>query len=421
MSFRSFVRHGRTWRHSGRLTAVVLALAIPGLAGAQAAPAPTQPSSGWQNGFFIQSANGDTRIVLGTVVQVDGKFTTDDPPAFTDTFTIRKARPTLTGRVARYFDFKLTPEFGNGSATVLDASFDTRFSNAFRVRLGKDKTPIGMEVLYSDPGLLFPERSLASSLLPNRDVGVQVLGDLGAQKATYALGVFNGIPDGSSSSTDVDTNSGKDVAGRLVVQPFRRESDPGALNNFGVHVGASHGQETGALPSFKTSGGQTYFSYAGAAADGDRWRVTPAFFYYGHTVGVFGEYARTSQDVTKAGVTRAIVNDGWDLSGAINLTGETATNSVIPPAHPFDPASGSWGTLQLVARYAELHVDQAAFDAGFTSSTASREAKQFTIGLNWYPVQFVKYYLDYEHTTFEGGAAARPAEHVIFFRGQLAF
>jgi len=420
MSFRSHVRHHRTWRHLARVSAAVLALAMPGLARAQA-PASSQAASGWQNGFFIQSANGDNRIVLGTVVQVDGKFTTDDPAAFTDTFTIRKARPTIAGRIARYFDFKLTPEFGNGSATVLDASFDTRFSNAFRVRLGKDKTPIGMEVLYSDPGLLFPERSLASSLLPNRDVGVQVLGDVGAQKAAYAIGVFNGIPDGSSSSADVDANSGKDVAGRVLLQPFRRATNPGALNGFGVHLGASHGKETGALPSFKTSGGQTYFSYAGAAADGDRWRVTPAVFYYVHTVGVFAEYARTSQDVTKAGVTQTIANDGWDISGAVNLTGEPATNSVIPPAHPFDPAAGSWGALQLVARYAELHVDQAAFDAGFTAPTASRDARQFTIGLNWYPVPFVKYYLDYEHTTFKGGLATRPAENVIFFRGQLAF
>ena len=402
----------------------VLAQSAPS---APAAPASTQtaaaplPVAGWQNGFFIQSTNGDNRVTIGTVIQVDGKFTTDTPAAFTDTFTIRKARLALAGRIAKHFDFKVTPELGNGAATVVDASFDTRFSNAFRIRVGKDKTPVGLELLYSDPGLLFPERSLASTLVPNRDIGVQALGDVAGQKITYAFGVFNGIVDGSNSTADVDTNNGKDVAGRVVVQPFRRATNPGVLNSFGLHLGGSHGKQTGALPSFKTSAGQTYFSYTGATADGERWRVSPAAFYYHSVVGVFAEYAKTEQRITKGAVSRTIGNAGWDVSASINLTGEAATNSIVPPKRVFDPSKGTWGAVQLVLRYSALTIDQAAFDAGLNAANTSREAKQFTVGVNWYPVQFIKYYLNYERTTFEGGVAARPTEHTIFFRGQVAF
>ncbi|MEO7190255.1 MAG: hypothetical protein ABI051_04305, partial [Vicinamibacterales bacterium] len=61
------------------------------------------------------------------------------------------------------------------------------------------------------------------------------------------------------------------------------------------------------------------------------------------------------------------------------------------------------------------------FTAGFAAAAASQTAKQATIGVNWYPVQFVKYYLTYERTTFSGGTAARPTENIILFRGQLAF
>ena len=53
---------------------------------------------------------------------------------------------------------------------------------------------------------LAQERSLASSLVPNRDVGVQVLGDLKPGRVTYSAGVMNGVPDGTSSTTDDDSN-----------------------------------------------------------------------------------------------------------------------------------------------------------------------------------------------------------------------
>ena len=404
--------------------------ATPAAAATSAAPAASQTppaaapvTAGWQDGFFIQSANGDNRLQLGTVIQLDGRFTTDDPAPFTDTFTIRKARPTLQGRVAKYFDFRLTPELGNGAATVLDAYIDTRFSTAFRVRAGKDKTPVGLEVLYADPGLLFPERSFASSLIPNRDVGVQVLGDLAGAKLSYALGVFNGVVDGSNSTTDLDTNNGKDVAGRVLYQPFRSTATPAsALSNLFFHLGASTGTQSGAtLPSFKTSAGQTYFSYAGASADGGRVRVTPAVAYYYKGLGTFAEYARTTQDISKAGVRNSITNDGWDITGTWILTGETASSGVIRPKVPFDPSTGHWGAVQIVARYSQLRVDQTAFDAGLAAAGTSRKAQQVTAGVDWYPVQFVKYYLAFERTSFDGGAGTRPDENSIIFRTQLAF
>src|SRR5438445_5341725 len=162
-----------------------------------AAAAPLQ--AGFDDGFFIQTANGDTRLVFGMVAQTDGRFSLDDPNPITNTFTIRKVRPTLTGRIAKYFEFKVDPDFGNGSAVLVDAYFDILFSTKFRVRSGKDKTPVGYELEIGDAYLLFPERALASSLVPNRDIGIQVLGDLAATRVHYDGGVFNGVPDGSSS------------------------------------------------------------------------------------------------------------------------------------------------------------------------------------------------------------------------------
>src|SRR3990170_657990 len=53
--------------------------------------------------------------------------------------------------------------------------------------LGKDKTPIGHELLIGDAYLLFPERALASSLVPNRDIGVAVQGDVAGNAKSFTI------------------------------------------------------------------------------------------------------------------------------------------------------------------------------------------------------------------------------------------
>jgi phosphate-selective porin OprO/OprP len=390
-----------------------------------ATPPPGPLQAGFQDGFFIQTADGDYRLLFGLVAQEDGRFEVGDPqPAVTDTFTIRKIRPTWSGRIARYFDFKVMPDFGNGTAVVQDAYFDIRFSPKFRVRAGKDKTPVGLELLQGDAYLLFPERALASSLVPNRDVGVQVQGDVFGNHLFYAAGIMNGIPDGSSSTTELDTNNGKDAAGRIVLTPWRTKKAPlPALNGLGFALGGSTGHEAGALPSFKTSVQQTYFSYAGATADGTRRRISPSVFYYYKSFGGFGEYMRSSQWVAKPAVTRRyITNNAWEMTASLVLTGEAATDRGVRPKNNFDPVAGHWGALQVLGRYTQLKIDPQAFDAGFAAAGASREAQSFTVAANWYPNAYIKCYATYERTAFDRNArGARHPENAILFRLQLGF
>ena len=164
-------------------------------------PAPPPVVAGWNDGFFLQTPNGDNRLQIGGVVQADGRFALDDPLPITNTFVMRKARPTFTGRVAKFIDFKLMPELA-GSVVLLDAYFDIRFSPKLRLRSGKDKTPVGYELLLGDAYLIFPERSVVSLLVPNRDVGFQAQGDLAGGKLTYAGGIFNGNPPDGTSAND---------------------------------------------------------------------------------------------------------------------------------------------------------------------------------------------------------------------------
>ncbi len=395
--------------------------ATPATAPAQA---PAAPTAGFQDGFFVQTANGDHRLVFGLVAQMDGRFSVDDPSPITNTFAIRKARPVLSGRVGRYFDFKVMPDFGGGTTVLLDAYVDIRFSPRLRVRTGKDKTPVGYELLIGDAFLPFPERSMASRLIPGRDIGVQVQGDLAGNRVTYAAGLFNGVPDATNSTTDVDTNSSKDLAGRIAVAPWRSTRTPNrAINGLGFHLGASAGPQSGPLPSFTTSVGQTFFNYgAGATASGRRTRLAPAVFYHYKAFGGFAEYTRSAQEVTRTGTERTITNDALGVTASLLLTGEAASAGTIRPKKPFDPANRQWGAVQVLARYSALTIDPATFTEGLAAASASRQARSWTVAANWYLTPYIKYYCTFERTAFEGPATGpRPAEHVILFRTQLAF
>jgi phosphate-selective porin OprO/OprP len=390
---------------------------------AQSTPTQTQtdkplPPVGWNDGFFIQTPDGHNRLLFGVLLQADGRFSLNDPTPAINSLVMRRARPTFVGRVARYFEFRLMPELA-GTPLLLDAYFDVRFAPSFRLRSGKDKTPIGYEVLLSDSNLPFPERSVVSLLLPSRDVGFQAQGDFAAGRVLYSGGVFNGNPtDGSSSTTDVDVNNAKDLAGRIVFLPFANEKDS-RLSNFGFHLGGSTGTQGGALPSFRTSIGQTFFTYApGATASGPRRRITPAVFLYTGHVGVFAEYARTSAEIARNSVAEAGANHAWNVTASYMLTGEVATERTVRPTRPFDPAAGQWGALQLTARYGELRFDEKIFELGLAAPDASTYARQFTVGMNWLLNAYVKAYGTYERYTFGGG---RPAEDSIYFRMQLAF
>ena len=390
---------------------------------AEKAKDPEVKVSAGPDGFVLQSGNPDFRIRIGGYAQADGRFYAQDKDGVaTNTFLLRRARPILQGTVAKYVDFYLNPDFGNGQTVLYDAYVNVRPSSKLQFRIGKFKPPVGLERLQSAQNLLFAERALPTALVPNRDVGAQVHGELGSGVVNYAVGVFDGAVDGAL--IDTDGNDGKDVAGRLFLQPFARV-ESSALKGLGLGFSASRGKQLGTLPSFRSGGQVVFFSYlASATADGTRTRISPQGSFYLGPVGVLGEWVRSRQNVRKGTDVARVSNEAWELSASVVLTGETATASGVRPRRSFDPTRGTWGALELAARVNRLNVDGSAFSRGLADPTRSaREARAWAVGLNWYVNRNVKYVLNYERTTFTGGAAGgdRRPENAILFRSQVAF
>ena len=408
-----------------RTVAIALAVAAASAAAVRGQEKKGPTVSASEEGFVLSSENGDFRLQLRGYAQVDGRFYPgDDAGAAIESFLLRRARPIFSGTVGKYFDFSLAPDFGGGSTVLQDAYVELRASPKLRVRVGKQKPPVGLERLQSATALTFVERSFPSALLPSRDIGVQVTGDLLAGVVHYAGGVFDGAPDGGS--VDGDLQDGKDLAGRLFLSPWKRGSGP--LKDLGFGVAGTTGDQTG-VPSVYRSGGQLPIVslVAGTVYDGSRTRFTPQLSFYSGAFGLLGEYARSRAEVRSAeGARGRFEVRAWQATATFVLTGDDrASFTGVRPAKPFDPAKGQWGALELAARVNGLEVDEDAIAAGFVDPSRSvRDAFAWAVGVNWHLTRNVKQVLDYERTRFTGGAAGgadRDDENALFIRTQVSF
>ncbi|HYG35034.1 MAG TPA: porin, partial [Clostridia bacterium] len=405
-----------------------------------------------EQGFSFASAKGDFAVQLKGLLQVDSRtFFDDGGIAGNDTLLLRRARPILQGTVFKNFDYFFVPDFGGNNVQIVDAYLNYKFRPELQLRAGKFKVPVGLELLQSDTFTFFNERALPTDLVPNRDIGFQLHGDLFGGIANYAVGIFNGVGDArSSSNADFDDN--KAIASRLFFHPFKKSSTE-ALQGFGIGVGGSYeeiqGQSTSALPSssgYATVGQQQFFAYnptfasSGTAraivvGEDEHWRISPQAYYFYGPFGLLGEYVISDQKVTRTVapplVSRHLGHSAWQIAGGYVLTGEDASfGSTVVPRIPFNPFEGGWGAWQVVARYSQLDIDDATFPLFADPRTSASSAQEWSFGLNWYWNRNIRLSTSFSHTTFGGAGASgtsapavvtKNGEDVVFTRLQLAF
>jgi phosphate-selective porin OprO and OprP len=201
------------------------------------------------------------------------------------------------------------------------------------------------------------------------------------------------------------------------------------------------------LPSYRTATQQTLFSYRSdnadtltlnesSYADGKHSRFAPQAYYYVGSLGVLGEYTESRQAVSRHTSTTAIrsdtlTNTAWQVAASWFLTGEDAAYNNVTPRNNFALGQAGAGAWEIAARYQRLDIDDEAFAGGSGSfanpATAVSAAIGYSVALNWYLNQNVRWTLEYDRTRFAGGAGTaatvtdRKDENAWVTRFALAF
>lgn len=319
--------------------ALLAAAAASGAAQSPATAAPARPTitvGGYVQGELDAGAQGDSRF-----------------PA-SDRFFLRRARLTASGTVLPTLAYRVQMDFagGLGSASAVAASLTdgyiewTRFAAA-HVRAGQFKAPFGREWLTPSTQLVTVERTLATDRLTlNRQIGVEIDGDVRHGQAGYQIGMFNG----NGRNTTVNDNKRFMYVARGMVTAWHARSarvEAGANAYWSDDTKQSMAAEFGFDSTPQTSGADNLFSGSRRGAGLD-------VHFEMRTVSADAEWLRIHFDQTGSDPQRQSTSGGW---------------YVLPAAYVYRRL------IQVVGRYERYH-PQTLLSSNGTST--------WTAGVNYY-------------------------------------
>lgn len=421
-------------------------------------------------GVTFKTPDDNYKLNLSGYLQADGRFFFNNetgsalisPP--NDQFLIRRARLNLSGSLFNAIDFRFAPDFAGSAVRLFDAFADLHYFDFAAIQVGKMRSPVSLERYQLASNLTFMERAYPSQISPNRDVGVMLHGQFAypgykvqyspqpvfTDFFSYEVGVFNGVRDNQLvQNSDTDKDNNKEVAARVFSHPLLH-SGKAWLEGLGVGVSGTWGQPSGNnLPNLLSVGQNNIVTYTGGfintLASGESYRVYPQMYWFYGPFHVLGEYVYSFQNLvgsyTQSGNTKTAQvgagNSAWQVQTGYMLTGEKSTFFRVKPDKNFNPFAGTWGALQLIARYTELDIDRDIYHNYGTVNApifvfsdprqSVSNAATWSLGLNWFLNPNLKIAANYDQTSFKGGGGSvsnylsRDLEKVFMTRLQVQF
>ena len=397
----------------------------------------------------ISSQDGNYKWRLGGRLQADTTFGLGDTNFGSEggnpVTEFRRARMYLSGEMYKVWKFKFQYDFaGQGSSTTVNA-FGTTVSDtpntagirdayiAYKgfkpvtITLGHHKMPLSMEELTSSKYITFIERSqLVNGIVADtgggRQYGISAKGHFN-NMFTAAAGVYAGTANEDTS----DTQAG--FVGRVTFSPIHEKTKM-------VHLGLGfeHSRDQGG--GFNIDGepevhpGRDILENEdGSHRESNTW-VAEAAGIYG-PMAIQAEYASNELSDSNVVGRSDIDADAWYIYGSYHLTGESrnykwkkGSYSQTKVKNPL--GKGGYGAWEVALRYTSGDFENDI------ASTASSDADIITAGLNWYPINNVRFSANYvnvldSNTLADGELAAdvdtniaEDAEYLIL-RGQWYF
>lgn len=334
------------------------------------------------------------------------------------------AQGRLTDRWRYKVDFVLNPgagvddaATGDGAIAVDDAYLEYA-GDFFSVVIGENNITSPLEDRTSSLDIPFIERSsIMNAYGFGRAAGVAGL--VTGANWMAAVGVYG------DSLNNQDSNFANDeqasISGRFTWAPIF-ESTPDSYTL--VHLGVSARQ--------RYNGDDALFRYRPRPLNGrgSRWiesssgNATESDTTYGFEVaGQWNAFGITAEYITLEGETPAAVeveSDGYYVDVTWSLTGEPRAyrgnqGSFGPTVPRHAVSDGGWGHWSVIGRYD--FIDLSDPDAG----SSAGEQTAWGVGLNWVPVDHVRFMLNYATTDLDRNTGTDEEAQVMTLRTQFDF
>lgn len=400
--------------------AVLAALATAATAGAahaQTAAAPSHTTS-W-TGTVGEDRFGDARFKMRGRFQYD--ITSVEWDNGQDDATrsyARRAFLGVQGRLTEHWrykvDFVLTP---SASDIAVDDAFLEYVNDDWSIVIGESNVTSPLEDRISSLDIPFIERSsIINSFGYGRLAGVAFL--TGGANWSAAAAVQGDSLNSTEPNFDVDETTS--ISGRFTFAPIFETTPEGTTL---VHLGV-HGRlrDTG-------DNADTNYRPRPFLGRGDRWIGNAAIgdndTTYGAEAAVqFGPFGAQAEYMVLDGENSAgvgfdasgyYVDVYWSLTGeSRNYRGNQGSFAAIAPRRSL--ADGGPGHWMVSARYDYIDLSDDLFTAGQRG-----EQSAWAAGLDWVPVDHVRFKLNYASTEMERSAGADTSADVITLRTQFDF
>jgi phosphate-selective porin OprO/OprP len=332
--------------------------------------------------FRLATSDGRNVLEHGALVQVLARASDDarDPQA---DFELKRVRPELSGRLAGGLAFNIEPNFGADEVELEEAWIGPELAlgslGEATLHLGRMKAPFNLEEVRSRRHIDFPFFSIVNQLAPAEDHGAFLLGQ--NERLEYGAALYNG-------TGGDDTNGSKDVALRLMVHPFERDTGAwhehlqlGIAGTFGVQdedlAGEAIENET-KLPIVPFT--------ADARLSGSRERLGLEAAWFHGPWFLQSEYLGVQQEMSSTTAREDVRFHGGYVTLARVLTGESKSFAGVVPAEPFDFASRSGrGAWVAALRYSILNLDDDLAATLVVPGSFTDQVQTASVALNWIP------------------------------------
>jgi hypothetical protein len=197
---------------------------------------------GYDKGFFIESGDGNNRLVIGGRAQLRYTYQGIESGPDSNAFSLERARIKLEGHaITPDLTYMIQPELGKGAVALRDFYGDYRIApNWLHFRAGQFYRPFSRQQVTSDGNQELVDRAITDAAFNgSRDLGLMLHNNYEkSPELEYALGLFNGTGDRvvTTVSGEADATTGE-VEGTATSSNVPRNLRPALV----ARVGYNHG------------------------------------------------------------------------------------------------------------------------------------------------------------------------------------